>query len=74
MPIYEFVCKPCDKRFEILTTFSRASEAKCPTCGSGNITRVMSAFAARTGGSNGSSSGGGCAGCAAGHCSTCGHH
>jgi putative FmdB family regulatory protein len=77
MPIYEFVCKPCDRRFEVLTTISRASETTCPVCGSGKVKRVMSMFSARSAGGNSSDSsslgGDNCAGCAAGHCSSCGH-
>lgn len=76
MPIYEFACKKCKDDFQLLISFSRISEAKCPNCGSGKVTRLMSTFAARTSGNGSSHSVGGdsCAGCAAGHCSTCGHH
>ncbi|MCL5104448.1 MAG: zinc ribbon domain-containing protein [Armatimonadetes bacterium] len=69
MPIYEFICAPCDSRFEILTSVSRASEAKCPKCGSGEVKRVMSMFAARTDGGGHSSN---CVGCATGQCGSCG--
>lgn len=75
MPIYEFECKPCNKRFEILVSLSRIAEVKCPDCGLDDIERVMSMFSARTTGGDGSShSHGDCAGCAAGQCSTCSCH
>jgi len=76
MPIYEFICRPCDSRFEVLTSISRASEAHCPRCGSGEVTRVMSTFASRTTGGDGHSHshGGGCAGCSSGNCGNCGCH
>lgn len=76
MPIYEYMCKPCNDRFEVLTTISRASETKCPKCGSGNITRLMSAFASRTTDSDGSthSHAGSCSSCASGNCSSCACH
>ena len=73
MPIYEFDCRPCKERFELLIGISRVGEAKCPKCGSGRVRRVMSMFAARTSGGSSHSHGDNCAGCAAGHCATCGH-
>ena len=33
MPIYEFICKKCDKKFETLVR-SSASKVECPHCGS----------------------------------------
>jgi len=74
MPIYEFICNPCDSRFEILTSISRASEARCPKCGSDDVKRLVSMFAARSTSSDGSvKSGGGCAGCSSGNCGSCRH-
>lgn len=72
MPIYEFDCRPCKDRFEILISISRIDEAKCPKCGSDKVTRVMSMFSSRTAG--GSSHGSDCAGCASGNCGNCGCH
>jgi len=74
MPIYEFDCRPCKDRFEILIGISRIEEAKCPRCGSDKVKRVMSTFSARTSGGSSHSHGDNCAGCAAGHCATCGGH
>jgi|YelNatPaOPRAMG01_1025707.scaffolds.fasta_scaffold127259_2 putative FmdB family regulatory protein len=76
MPIYEFECRPCKERFELLIGFSRLDEAKCPKCGSGKVQRMMSTFAAHT--SGGSShdhhhGSGGCANCASGNCGSCKH-
>ncbi len=75
MPIYEFVCNPCDSRFEILTSISRASEVRCPKCGSDNVKRLVSLFAARSATSDGSvqSRGSGCSSCSSGNCSSCRH-
>ena len=33
MPIYEFVCKGCGHRFDILVRDIETYEAKCPECG-----------------------------------------
>lgn len=75
MPIYEFLCKPCNDRFEVLTTISRAAETKCPKCGSGKITRLMSTFSAQFTGSNpsSSSSDSACSTCSSHNCRTCSH-
>ncbi|MGH7786286.1 MAG: FmdB family zinc ribbon protein [Candidatus Binatia bacterium] len=46
MPIYEFRCRKCRKRYSVLTL--RASEAAvplCPQCGSRAGDRLMSRFA-----------------------------
>ncbi len=76
MPIYEYRCSPCDLRFELLTTISKADQASCPKCGKGDVKRLVSAFSARVSDGNGHShgAGGGCARCAAGQCSSCGCH
>lgn len=74
MPIYEFDCRPCKDRFEILISLSRVGEAKCPKCGSSKVTRVMSMFSSRTSGGGSHSHGSDCAGCASGNCGSCGCH
>lgn len=45
MPIYEYSCNACNESFELLTTMSKADEAICPKCGSGDVKRLMSTFA-----------------------------
>ena len=50
MPIYEYVCKSCDARFEQLQrTMSSAGDdearVKCPSCGSTRTARALSVFA-----------------------------
>ncbi|MHB9035656.1 MAG: FmdB family zinc ribbon protein [Armatimonadota bacterium] len=71
MPIYEFKCKLCEERFEILISLSRIDEARCPVCGSGDIKRLMSTFATHVSGGSSSHSSN-CAGCASGQCGSCG--
>lgn len=65
MPMYEFVCDQCGKKFEELCR-SSDTEVKCPQCGSTRVTRQFSAFACKGGGA-----GGGCSSCSGGSCSTC---
>lgn len=77
MPIYEYGCKKCGHEFEELV-FGDATP-NCPECGSGDVQKMMSACC-HCGGegddysaASAPSTGGGCAGCAGGHCASCGH-
>ncbi|HXV68707.1 MAG TPA: zinc ribbon domain-containing protein [Nitrospira sp.] len=47
MPIYEYLCRDCRKRSSILVLNIRASgPACCRQCGSTNVDRLLSRFAA----------------------------
>jgi len=51
MPVYEFECKQCGKRFEARQTMQEHARNKpaCPTCGSDrNVSPLLSSFYART--------------------------
>lgn len=50
MPVYEFVCRDCQKPFEIIRPMSeaQATDVKCPACGSGRVDRVYSHVYAKT--------------------------
>ncbi|NLN75467.1 MAG: zinc ribbon domain-containing protein [Armatimonadetes bacterium] len=73
MPVYEFECSRCSGRFELLIGINRIHEAKCPTCGSSKINRLISTFASRTADSECcDSSADRCSGCSSGNCATCG--
>jgi len=74
MPIYEYCCEKCDKRFESLI---RGDEkAVCPACGSESVKRLLSAcgFVSKSSGGEtvSSSAGSSCSGCASSSCSSCG--
>jgi putative FmdB family regulatory protein len=48
VPIYEYVCKSCDTKFEQLVrsmSGAEAAKAKCPSCGSTQTARSFSVFA-----------------------------
>lgn len=46
MPIYEFLCEKCGKRFSILVRTSSVSPSTaCPDCGGSGLKRLMSTFA-----------------------------
>jgi len=64
MPIYEYACQDCGKRFEeLIVRKSDEGEVACPACKSRKVGREMSAPAAYSsgGGGGGHSHGGGCA-------------
>lgn len=72
MPVYEYYCADCSKRFEALRPMSQADAAiACPRCGAPDARKVLSVFAAI------SRDGGGSrlvAGSAASNCNTCASH
>lgn len=41
MPIYEYQCRQCDERHEIIQRFSDAPLSHCPTCG-GEMKKLFS--------------------------------
>ncbi len=48
MPIYEYRCQDCQKKFEaIVLSKNDASEIICPKCGSGNVKKEISASSYR---------------------------
>jgi putative FmdB family regulatory protein len=83
MPIYEFRCSGCKKRFEKLCVMGETGEGlTCPNCGAVKPTRVMSSFKsvgsiesnfendfAENNGFNNK----GCSSCSAPSCSSCGY-
>lgn len=76
MPIYEFRCAGCKHEFEALCRVgSNGKGIACPKCSGKRLNRLMSTFAARSGGrasagvAGGAASG--CASCSSRNCSTC---
>ena len=73
MPIYEYICKDCGKRFEILRSFNEAdAPILCKICQSNQTQRAVSVFYAQSGSkivAGGTNSG--CGGCSSGSCSSC---
>ena len=57
MPIYDYTCKKCAKKFELLRRFSDTAEVTCPRCSSVEVERKVSSFSC---GTSGGSGGGGC--------------
>jgi putative FmdB family regulatory protein len=73
VPIYEFACRSCDRRFEELVKLNGSTvAATCPHCGSADAQRLLSMFAvgsasqAKPDWSSATGNGGGCCGGACG--------
>jgi len=76
MPIYEYYCPSCEKRFEELVFETNPAVVHCPECGKDEVNRLISLFATASNTNNtaqmsGEASATGAA-CGCGSCS-CGH-
>lgn len=64
MPLYEYICRDCQRQFETLVTRERQPE--CPACHSQALDKQLSVFAVSTRGGDGAAavpSFGGCGTC-----------
>ncbi len=50
MPRYEFLCKKCEKSFEVTMTITKREKAKirCPTCNGTKIVPQLGTFMTQT--------------------------
>ncbi len=48
MPLFEYVCKHCGQKFEELIMGSDPEAPKCPSCGSDEVERCISAPSLRS--------------------------
>jgi putative FmdB family regulatory protein len=62
MPMYEYRCPHCDRRFEVLQRMGQGSEGvRCPDCRRTGVERLISTFAGHGGdGFAATGFGGGC--------------
>jgi putative FmdB family regulatory protein len=65
MPIYDFQCNDCGRKFEQLCRLNWQGSVVCPACGQSNIAKLVSLVS-----SHGRS--GGDSACSGKACSTCG--
>ncbi len=63
MPIFEYLCRDCSSRFEVLVQGSQT--ASCPSCQGTNLDQQLSVFAVGRGANRSTGS-------VAGACGTCG--
>jgi putative FmdB family regulatory protein len=76
MPVYEYYCRPCNSKFELLRPLSAVdAPADCPS-GHTNATRTLSTFVALRGDRGGDAfqPAGMGGGCACGGACACGGH
>lgn len=66
MPLYEYVCRSCARRFEKYVR-SWNEEVLCPACQGASVEKQLSTFAFTGEGGASTASGGGC-GCGRGGC------
>ncbi len=74
MPIYEYYCPTCEKRFEELVRDKKPAVIHCPECGTNDVNRLISLFATSSPSANSFAEMSGESGdhaCGCGHC-TCG--
>ncbi|MBI4185998.1 MAG: zinc ribbon domain-containing protein [Chloroflexi bacterium] len=75
MPIYEYFCLRCNRKFELLRRLSEAGEAACcPKCQAA-AQRVLSTFCSLSRDDSGQTvptGGSSCGGCSSTACGTCG--
>jgi len=72
MPIFEFRCRNCGEKFELLVR--SGSDVECPHCKSADVSKLFSVFGFKSGSAFVSSAGkDSCGSCSHHHCSTCGH-
>ena len=50
MPLYEYLCRDCDREIEVLVRYESEKPA-CPDCGGGKLMKLLSVPAARVGSS-----------------------
>jgi putative FmdB family regulatory protein len=46
MPIYEYRCEDCNKKFEKFVRYPDRETVECPGCGKANLKQLISAFRA----------------------------
>jgi len=71
MPIYEYQCQKCARRFECLVQGGRDKDVVCPECGAEGPRKLISAFGIGGGSSRIKASSSGCTSCSTKACSPC---
>lgn len=71
MPIYEFMCRVCGRRFEALVRIGGEGGVRCEACQSPDVRKLLSAFGIGGGGSRLKKSSSGCTTCHSHSCGTC---
>ncbi len=70
MPLYEYECQKCGKRFERLVAAGKEKDVACD-CGSAEVEKRISCFGIGGGSSRIKASSSGCSSCSTKSCGTC---
>ncbi|HWQ03945.1 MAG TPA: zinc ribbon domain-containing protein [Longilinea sp.] len=74
MPIYEYICQDCGKKFDAIRSMKDSdAPISCKNCHGANTRRALSVFYASSEGRSVTHNDGGCGSCSGGTCSSCGH-
>ncbi|MBN2264207.1 MAG: zinc ribbon domain-containing protein [Candidatus Aminicenantes bacterium] len=71
MPLYEYECQKCGKRFESLVTTGHEKDVVCVECGSADVRKMISCFGIGGGSSRIKAASSSCTSCSTKSCSTC---
>jgi putative FmdB family regulatory protein len=71
MPIYEYLCGDCGRRFEALVRIGKEGDVRCEACLGPNVRKLLSSFGIGGGGGRLKESSGGCSTCHGHSCATC---
>ena len=44
MPIFDFECRKCGHKFDLIISNADKEKAKCPQCGAMNLKQLLSSF------------------------------
>lgn len=66
MPIFDFECQECKKKFDLMISNQKKEEVQCPDCSSKNIKQLLSGFYTGTAKTHAPSCSSGCSAAASG--------
>lgn len=71
MPLYEYECQKCGRRFESLVSAGREKDVVCVECGASDVRKMISCFGIGGGSSRIKASSSSCTSCSTKSCGTC---
>lgn len=74
MPIFDFECRDCGKKFDLLIANKDKDKVECPQCGSRNIKQRLSVFSTTASGGSAAVAPNACQGCPSFGSGGCGMH
>jgi putative regulatory protein, FmdB family len=65
MPIFDFECRSCGHKFDLMISNSEKDKAKCPQCGAIDLRQLLSSFFSTSGPAKTAQMPEACSGCGA---------